>query len=471
VEEALLSREEGMKVRGNALLLQEEASGYRLWWVGVVATLIMTLLLLMVVYVRPALADTFTVTNLNNTGPGSLREAINAAEANAGAEEIMFADGVSGTITLASTLPTVTDSEGLTIDGGGDVAVSGDDAVQVFVMSPEAKLSLRNLTVSDGLAFARGGGVFNGGGTLTVDGSTFSGNNSDLYGGGIFNDDGGMLRVNGSTFSDNWASDYGGGIFNDQGADFTLSDSTFSGNSTADVGAGIANLGGAVGITGSTFSGNVSDVTGGGITNEAGTLEVSNSTFSGNAATEKGGGIDSVGGSVEVFNSTFSGNGAFDGGGIAASPFSGGTVTLRGTIVVNNPIGDNCSGPIADGAYNIDDDGTCGFDPATGSLPNTNPLLDPAGLADNGGPTQTIALLPESPAVDLVGQEACPPPETDQRGVERPQGEACDSGAFELVQGPQTKTDCNNGGWEEFGFKNQGQCIASLRKEQVQTSQ
>jgi hypothetical protein len=73
--------------------------------------------------------------------------------------------------------------------------------------------------------------------------------------------------------------------------------------------------------------------------------------------------------------------------------------------------------------------------------------------------------------VDLVGQDACPPPETDQRGVERPQGESCDSGAFELVQGPQTKADCKKGGWEEFGFKNQGQCIASLQKEQVQTRQ
>ena len=68
------------------------------------------------------------------------------------------------------------------------------------------------------------------------------------------------------------------------------------------------------------------------------------------------------------------------------------------------------------------------------ALSNTNPLLDPAGLKDNGGLTQTIALQPDSPAVDLVGQSACPPPTTDQRGVGRPQEEACDSGAFELVQ-------------------------------------
>jgi hypothetical protein len=88
-------------------------------------------------------------------------------------------------------------------------------------------------------------------------------------------------------------------------------------------------------------------------------------------------------------------------------------------------------------------------------------------LQDNGGSTPTIALLPESPAVDLVDQEACPPPETDQRGVERPQGGACDSGAYELEQEPpqpQTKADCKKGGYEEFGFKNQGRCVAFVNK-------
>jgi hypothetical protein len=169
---------------------------------------------------------------------------------------------------------------------------------------------------------------------------------------------------------------------------------------------------------------------------------------------------------MEVDNSTFSGNSAPEGAAIWVL-LSG--QRLRNTIVANSTSGGNCfnvfsGSPIIDGGYNIDDDGTCGFTPETGSLPNTNPLLDPDGLQDNGGPTETIALLPESPAVDLVGQEACPPPQTDQRGVERPQGEACDSGAFELVQGPQTKADCKQGGYKEFGFKNQGQCIASLQR-------
>ena len=96
----------------------------------------------------------------------------------------------------------------------------------------------------------------------------------------------------------------------------------------------------------------------------------------------------------------------------------------------------NCSGTFTDGGFNIDSGTSCGFTQATGSLSNTSPLLDSAGLQDNGGPTRTVALQSDSPAVDLVGQGACPPPATDQRSVGRPQGAACDSGAFELEQQP-----------------------------------
>ena len=172
-------------------------------------------------------------------------------------------------------------------------------------------------------------------------------------------------------------------------------------------------------------------------------------------------GISNYSGTVGVVNSTFSGNSAESGGAISA--FGG--VTLQGTVMADSPFGGNCSGPPTDGGHNVSDDGTCGLTQATGSLSNTNPLLDPEGLQDNGGPTQTIALQPESPAVDLVAEDACPPPETDQRGVQRPQGAACDSGAFELEQQaePKTKADCKRGGWREFGFNNQGQCVASLQ--------
>jgi hypothetical protein len=186
------------------------------------------------------------------------------------------------------------------------------------------------------------------------------------------------------------------------------------------------------------------------------TLQAINGSYS------RGAGIWNAG-PLTVKDSVISGNHAdYAGGDIA---LWAGTLTMSNTIVTNSPSGGNCSGdPITDGGYNIEDGASCGFSQATGSLSNTDPLLDPDGLSDNGGPTKTIALRPESPAVDLVGEEACPPPATDQRGIERPQGEACDSGAYELVRGPQTKAECKNGGYKDFGFKNKGQCIASLQK-------
>jgi hypothetical protein len=102
----------------------------------------------------------------------------------------------------------------------------------------------------------------------------------------------------------------------------------------------------------------------------------------------------------------------------------------------------NCFGTITDAGYNISDDSTCGF-AKTGSANNgdgVNPLLSSAGLADNGGPTQTIALQSGSPAIDAIPVANCtdqaspPQPITnDQRGFLRPDpgAAACDIGAYE----------------------------------------
>jgi hypothetical protein len=120
-----------------------------------------------------------------------------------------------------------------------------------------------------------------------------------------------------------------------------------------------------------------------------------------------------------VTNSTFFGNSSSVDGGI----LNDGTLTFRNTIVANST-GVNCTnnGGLVDGGGNLSwPDATC---PGL----NADPLLGP--LADNGGPTQTHALLPGSPAIDAALLANCPP--TDQRGVIRPQGTGCDIGAFEL---------------------------------------
>jgi hypothetical protein len=115
---------------------------------------------------------------------------------------------------------------------------------------------------------------------------------------------------------------------------------------------------------------------------------------------------------------------------------------IRNTIVANSPSGGNCrslnNAPITDGGYNIDDGTTCGFSAANNSKPSTNPLLDPDGLQRNGGPTKTIALLEDSPAIDAIPESTngCGTTITiDQRGVPRAQGAGCDIGAFEVEEG------------------------------------
>ena len=73
---------------------------------------------------------------------------------------------------------------------------------------------------------------------------------------------------------------------------------------------------------------------------------------------------------------------------------------LQGTILTSSIPDDNCAGEVIDQGFNIEDGDTCGFSPP--SRPGTDPLLDPAGLKDNGGPTQTVGLQPQSPAIDAI---------------------------------------------------------------------
>lgn len=160
-------------------------------------------------------------------------------------------------------------------------------------------------------------------------------------------------------------------------------------------------------------------------------------------------------GTMAITNCTISNNQTTNsviGGGITND---GGTVKVKNTIVVNNTsnLGNNCTSSITNNGNNISNDTTCGF----GTGDNVDPKLDPSGLQNNGGPTQTIALQSDSPAIDAIpdgqctDQETTPNPITrDQRGVTRPQdgdnnGTAlCDIGAFEVV-GIIIIDGCNTG--------------------------
>jgi CSLREA domain-containing protein len=222
----------------------------------------------------------------------------------------------------------------------------------------------------------------------------------------------------------------GGGIFHDaQGATLFLSQSTVSGNKS-DSGGGILAQRGPLNVTRSTISGNRASGQGGGIhlggTPNAGPYTLTNTTVSGNQSS-LGGGITTYD-PVTITDSTIAFNTAQEAGGLHVGGGSG-PYTLKNTIVSNNrsnlPNDKNCgSGDIVvSQGYNLENGTSCGLDQPTDI--NAGPRL--GDLANNGGPTNTRALLAGSPAID-AGESSAP---TDQRGVHRPQGAADDIGAYE----------------------------------------
>jgi hypothetical protein len=249
------------------------------------------------------------VTNLNDAGMGSLRQAISDTPAGGTVE---FQPGLSGTITL--TTGELGIAKDLTIAGpGADViTVSGNHASRVFDVAATFTVSLSGLTIADGLAIttlADGGGIRNNSGALTVTGSVLSGNTASGskgvafgFGGGIFNSLG-TVTVTDSILSGNTATgDLAGGGGIDNFSTLTVTDSILSGNSASggsSLGGGITNFG-TLTVTDSALSGNSagggSTGLGGGIYNSSSSpLTVTNSTISGNSATVAGGGIYNAG--------------------------------------------------------------------------------------------------------------------------------------------------------------------------------
>lgn len=294
------------------------------------------------------------------------------------------------------------------------------------------------LTV-DGSTFSKnssynGSAIYNQVGDVTIrNHSTFSDNQvnqSGLNTGSVIFNQSGSVYITTSTFSKNLMTTFGyGGALRNQ-ANMTVDRTTFAGNQ-AEYGGAVYNEGtGAVLVlNGSTLSGNSGRLGGGGVYNDHGTVTIINSTVTGNFARGgNGGGLYNLDGTMNVTNSTIWQNTAYpsvyDSGGIYND---GNGMILRNTIVSDNTeyqCYDYAESMTAD-SHNLSDDSSCG-----NATTKTVAQISLGSLYGYGGPTQTLKPNPNSAALNAGDNAFCPP--TDQRGVKRPQGATCDIGSVEV---------------------------------------
>jgi hypothetical protein len=385
------------------------------------------------------LPSTLTVLNNLDRGRGSLRAEIAAAQSG---DTIVFAPNLNGqTITLTSGELSIT--KGLTIQGPGtgQLTVSGNNFYRVFEVNASQPVVLSGLTMAKGggeptlFGNVAGGAIFNHT-VLTVSGcNIFTGNAT--YGGGIYNTGSATLTVSGCNLNGDSASSNGGGIYNF--GTLTVSQSTLARDSASIFGGGIYTLPGKLTVIASTLSSNFSNY-GGGIYSGNGLTTLTNCTFSGNRALLQGqGGGLFVGRSATLTNCTFSLNQGYGGGIYVNGPY--GILNLTNTILAaNNGTGADIYGHVALADHNLVGNGAFSSGIVNGvngnivggnGHPVINPLLGP--LQNNGGPTQTMALLAGSPAIGHADNSKAP--KTDQRGLPRIEelGETTDIGAFELT--------------------------------------
>jgi hypothetical protein len=331
--------------------------------------------------VLPAAA--IVVTNLDDSGTGSLRQAVIDANTNAGADVITFQPGLTGTIHLTTGEIAITDS--VDIQGPGARLLAIDSTARIFNINGSIDVGISGLTLTGAKATSNGGAIANNTANVTLDSDTLSGNSTTNEGGAIFH--------------------------NANGGVFTIKNSTLSGN--------MANKAGAIYSVG--FN-----------------LVIINSTISGNKAADSVGGIKLEFAFASISNSTVSGNSAkFSQGGILAGTGNN-RLDLVSTIVANNTDVTGAS-DLARFAGTVNaSNSLIGQSLAVGVINGTNvgneigvdPLL--GALANNGGPTNTQALNAGSPAIDTGSNPLGLLNDQRGPGFKREFGPGPDIGAFEL---------------------------------------
>jgi predicted outer membrane repeat protein len=388
----------------------------------------------------------------------------------------------------------------------GDVTIDGNDATilgltsgsvnfRMFAVDARGHLQLNNTTVSggnlvesygyggaiasygevtitgstlDNNAAYNGGAIYSANGVVTITDSTLSGNSAELSGGALYTYHS-QVTISGSTLSGNTTQYLSGGAIYQVYGTLNVSNSTLSGNAAGgsgggangEYGGGIRMYGTAATVSGSTISDNSAPYGGGGISAYKGTLAIANSTLSGNTTEDFGGGLYAQTIAVTVTNSTLTDNTAgMNGGGISGS---GVTLTLARSLISGNSSASGRELFVADAStvnansHNLfgfsGNGGTAGFAPGASDIVPADALaaILNTTLAANGGPTQTHALPPGSPAIDAAPSADCgagsPTGGVDQRGQLRnangdgsPSANECDVGAYELVVAGPTAT-------------------------------
>ncbi|WP_412063016.1 choice-of-anchor Q domain-containing protein [Rubrivirga sp. IMCC45206] len=355
-----------------------------------------------------------------------------------------------GTFTMLS----VTNNRALGTDGGGIYLTGGPTTILASTLSQNraagsgagvrhtsGALVMNDVHIRDNVAASAGGGLATSGGTADLTRTMFVDNRSVDRGGAIAVGPDANVHALLARFEGNRSGL--GGAFASTGGLVSIRESSLVGNAATD-GGGVHQVGGRVIVAASAVTGNTAAGFGGGVYGSDGaSVSVFNATLHGNGA-ERGGGLASSGADVEIEATTLAENRAStEGGGLYNDHPGGGAtspVSLRSTLVADNHLGgpsavpDPPTGePNLFGGYDTNGNNLIGtvpaastFDPRTDDLVGVDPQLGP--LADNGGPTQTAALAPGSPALDTGDTTFA----FDQRGFLRSGGGADDIGSFEL---------------------------------------
>ncbi|MBX7102441.1 MAG: hypothetical protein K1X57_00065 [Gemmataceae bacterium] len=378
---------------------------------------------------KAAFGQTLTVTDLGDSGPGTLRDLLATAASHSPAvDTISF--GVTGTITLTGGELLITRSVVINGPGAGSVTINGNGLGRVFNIddsdsSSVLLVTIKGVTISGGSSTADGGGIFVQNENLTLDSVVVSGNFSDTEGGGVALGTSGVLTLRNSTLSGNTAKSMGGGVYFLNNGDLTVEGSTVVGNVSGRQGGGLY------------FFGTAAD----------GTLNIRNSTISGNKSAWDGGGViaRSFTGNLLIENSTIAYNTASSGRGGGVTTFNtgtAGTVTLLSSIVSNNvnSFAPELGAPAKINFSLIGNSTGLAFNTGGSNRLDVDPLLLP--LANNGGTTQTHRLPANSPAVNFGSNTGGLT--TDQRGGPRTVG-ITDIGAYETNPVSVTSVVINNG--------------------------